>query len=370
MRRRRMNPEAAFPKVPGSFHLAMEQTLWEIVKEAAPAQRPALGRRRRVAAMVLAASLALCAAAGAVGARFGLFDFLRERDGEEAVQPGAQALLHQDLAAVSLEHVDVRITEAVYDGSDLRVVYSVRLRDAKEALEERELYDGEGAFLQAALADGVNLGGADWFTLDGVEHTMTGGSTAERRAGGEPGEMLVYVQIKLSSEDIHPQGDTATFGLALLTGRPRTEQTLTFTVPAKELPGVREAQPGQVYAFGITQVTVLDARLGPVRATASLRLDFAREVGAVDAMNQALNWADAQLVDAQGQPVSEGIQSQQSELPGEADTQRHLRIDLEFTPPAQYPERVYLAPFSFNGQDEYLADMTQAIELTKEENEP
>lgn len=368
MRQRRMNPEAAFPKVPGSFHLAMERTLGEIVDGAAPAQRPSLGRRRRMAAALLAATLALCAAAGAVGARFGLFDFLR--DGEGAGQPEARALLRQDLAAVSLEHVDVRIAEAVYDGSDLRVVYSVRLRGAKEPLEERELYGGEGAFLQAALADGVHLGGGDWFTLDGVEHTMTGGSTAERRAGGEPGEMLVYVHIKLSSADIHPQGDTAAFGLALLTGRPRAEQTLTFTLPAQKLPGVREAQPGQGYAFGITRVTVLDARLGPVRATASLRLDFAGETEAVDAMNQALNWADAQLVDAQGQPLSESVQSWQSALPGEADAQRHLRIDLEFAPPTQYPQRVYLAPFSFNEQGAYLADMTQAIELTKEGDKP
>lgn len=348
----------------------MERTLWEIVKEAEPAQKPSFGGKRRAAAVILAATLALCAAAGAVGVRFGLFDFLRERDGEEAIQPGAQTLLRRELAAVSLERVDVRVTEALYDGNDLRVVYSVRLRDAKETLEERELYDEKGGFLRAVRADGVNLDGGDWFIMDGIEYTMTGGSTIERRTGGEPGEMLVYVQIKLSSADIHPQDDTVTFGLALLTRKPRPEQTLTFTVPARGLPGVREAEPGQVYTFGITQVTVLDARLGPVRAMASLRLDFADGVEAVDAMNQALNWADAQLVDAQGHPVSQGAQSQQMPLPGEADGERHLRIDLEFVPPVQYPERVYLAPFSFNGQDEYRADMTQAIELAKEGNEP
>ncbi|HML45511.1 MAG TPA: DUF4179 domain-containing protein, partial [Clostridia bacterium] len=200
----------AFPAVPEAFQSAMDRAYDAIRSEAQRETPRAVFLKKRPMVWIAAAVLTLAVTAGiAAGLRTGVLDFLKAWYGPEAVQPGADALVQAHLAQVSLPETELTVREALYDGNNLRVVYSVRVKALKAMLTEEDLNDPNGAFRQAVARDGVNLGGGDWFTLNGADYSMTNGATMEQAIGDQPGELLVYVDIPLASAGIHPQADPA-----------------------------------------------------------------------------------------------------------------------------------------------------------------
>ncbi|HML45510.1 MAG TPA: hypothetical protein PKE04_02020, partial [Clostridia bacterium] len=145
---------------------------------------------------------------------------------------------------------------------------------------------------------------------------------------------------------------------------------VTFRLSVGELSGVFEAASGKTHTFGAVAATLLEARLSPVQAMVALQIDIDSQTSAAEAYNLMTAWKDAQLVDAEGERIGTVMSEAQASLPEEVtDGQRHLRIQYAFTPPASYPEQVFIAPFGFNDADQYGADMAQAVPLTEPEEE-
>lgn len=155
--------------------------------------------RRRLAVLILAGVLILALAAAAIATAFGyrIFGFPFPADYPTSyVQEGAQRLTRHNLAHVSYDHVDVDVREAIYDGKDLRVVYSVRDRNATELLTEKDKYHG----IAAALLDGVTCV-CDWVEVDGQTPNL---SDVAEEPGDLPGEMIYSIESLLSEQGIYP----------------------------------------------------------------------------------------------------------------------------------------------------------------------
>ena len=141
-------------------------------------------------------------------------------------QEGAEAFVTSGtLAHASFDHVDVDVLEAVFDGTELRVVYSVTNRSGEEV--ER---DGDTLTVPGEADDGVHM--CDSVRVNGQDAFFDDIYDAESDV---PGQVLHYLQTNLASWGVDVTGaDELTIGLPLL---PREEgirltPTLDFTISA------------------------------------------------------------------------------------------------------------------------------------------
>ena len=305
--------------------------------------------RRSAVAWALVAVL-LCAGTLGVaqGVRRGVFGFLW---GERDVLPEAAKLVRQDMASVTLGGTEIAVTESAYDGATLRLVMSVRVPEIERKLLYPELDDEGSEFCKALARDGVSAQYSfDLFTLNGEEHGMTGGSGGENAVGEENGEMLIYFELNLLGIDV-PEGEI-TVGLPV--GR-REGETVMLEIPAKasDLESVRDVTPevATMELEGGGTLTVVSARLSPIAAYATVRLDFPE--GAEDEAAVAFaRWQDFTFVDENGKPVCPYTELTGWGLPqGENDPALHFEASIRCKAAETYPDDLFLAYDGANGEN-------------------
>lgn len=310
--------------------------------------------RRRFAMIVLAVVLALALAAVAVGAAMqrGVFNFLYDfgfdRSGAQ-VQEAAQTLLRSNLASLSLAHVDLEVREAVYDGHDLRIVYSVteRGRSADNPFTEEDVYK---PVIDAGWDDGLTC--CDWLEVNGQDVYF---NDTFQAVGEKPGEMLYYLQTNLPAWGVTDVGDTMTIGLPMMRseeGPGYIPDALRFTIDATIPEGmVRKAAPVRV-TIGKVPFSLEEAEFSPVSGIVRIALH-----GDQAALYKLGNmWGYAQVYDAtDGAAV--GITSLNHWGYQDKD-----RIEIEFTvsAPAAWPQEMVIALPDREG----LADIDCRIPIT------
>lgn len=301
--------------------------------------RPKQGMsRKKLAAVILVAALMLALAAGALAwaIQRGVFNFLgvwTNQMSEMPVQEDAYSLLQSELCHVSYAHVDVDVREAVYDGHELRVVYSVWDRSATEMVTEDQL---TGIGLPAALEDGLVL--CDYVVVNDVRAdlglTFTG-------VGEKPGEILYYLSSNLAENGELEIGDTLTIGLPIMAGGENSTTAqyvpdgMTFTIPASIDP-----QLVQGAIVPITQtvdgvpITLEKAIFSPVSAAVTLRMD-----GEETAINDlAMRWGSAMLCGADGSAV--GVTQIWNWDYSSPDC---IRLNYTVYPPKEWPKEMWMA---------------------------
>ena len=352
--------EGAFPQRTARFDAAIDAALAQVHAQAAQSGRKARRGamlRRPALAWALAACLLLAGTLGvAEGARRGVFDFLW---GAQDVLPEAGKLARQDTAHLTLGNTELTVTESAYDGATLRFVLSVRCPEIGEKLTRAQLEDEQGTFLRALSRDGVSaMYSFDWFTLNGEEWSMTGGSGGETVPGEQNGEALMYFELNLTEINV-PEGDIE---IGLPVGRDAQGQRVMLTIPAQAptLDSVRDVTPQETFAIGGGTLTVVSARLSPMGAYATVRLDF--PAGAEeDAASAILAWQDYTFVDAQGNAVCPYTAKESWGLPqGETDAALHFEASIRCKASESYPDALYLAPMNAGA-----ADMSAAVRLAQ-----
>ncbi len=337
----------AYPEMPKSTALRLEHTLEKL--QSGAYEKSAQGAPKRIGFVMALAIVLLAAAIGtAACARLGVFDFMSRSGGRTGVLPGAQELVQTDLAALETEHARLAVTEAVYDGATLRLVYSITAKGIDAPLTEDDLSDGDSAFYQALRADGM-YPMCDWFRMNGEEYTMTAGTAGEQIPGGENGEMLGYLDIQLASEGIVPEGDfTAELPFVCENGE---WKYVEFTVKS-----AAQAQPLASLHAGKAEAEILAASVSPVRATTTLRVTMDSDATREETLFVFSDWKDAALVDAEGSALSDRENMQINR-----ETDDTLELSFTFLPTGA--EEVYLAPMTVDADDNWFVDMTRALKL-------
>lgn len=204
------------------------------VQRTAPARAPhRRAGRRKLAVIALIALLMLALAVGGVAytVRRGVLNFNEDWGWSNSLvyQEGAESFLVSGaLAHLELEHVTIDVIEAVTDGADLRVVYSVTNNEGLpvEGTAGTEYHDVPGA-----QEDGVHM--CDWIEINGQDAYF---DDAFEAPGEAPGQMLYYLQTNMPSWGVDITGcEELQIGLPIL---PRKEgerawQTIEFTIPAR-----------------------------------------------------------------------------------------------------------------------------------------
>ena len=132
----------------------------------------------------------------------------------------AQSLVQSDLFQAQYEHCELRVRETVFDGHQLRIVYS--LRDTRESavLSDEDIVSSS---IVAAQLDGI--GCCDYLTLDGQDVFL---DDTFQLLGDENAEMLYYLAANIP-EDVHV-GDVAEIRMPIgeldLQTRKRTHEVL------------------------------------------------------------------------------------------------------------------------------------------------
>ena len=325
----------AYPSMPENVQQRVDDTLLRLRTESAAGRTAHSTPRRRLSfALVLTLALTIAAVGTAAGIRLGVFDFMTNLFGQAGVLPEAEQLVHSDLAHVSLPNSALAVEEAVYDGGNLRIVYSVRSTNPALSIEE------------AAEADGISLYGCDWFFIGGEERHMTNGSAHASRLSPEGDRWLCYLDIYLASSGIVPEGDF-TVGLPL-TGK----EPVTFTVPGYQV----AADPIETETDTV-RVTMLSASLSPVRAYARLRIEKLPGVSSQGFEAALGDWKDAYLVDAEGNMLSAP-----AEILTDASEEGQW-IDLTYIFPPIKGEEVFFAPTIITPENEWMVDMTHALPM-------
>ena len=189
--------EKAFPDTPSLFHDRMAD-----VKEGKT------GHQRRLGKIALVCALALMVCGGAVAAmtHYGVFNFNPGfSDDYYFTLPGAEKMIHYNLAEEKTGGLTWKVKEAAYDGRVLRVLYSV----TAPGMEITE--DGiDGALADMHRKYGVSL------ECEGTGEIFVNGqgvnlSTTDYKPGQNPGEIEGWFDCKMEGYEtdgyVKPQGE-------------------------------------------------------------------------------------------------------------------------------------------------------------------
>ena len=254
---------------------------------------------------------------------FGFAKMVSLEGAEEFVSSGS-------LAHLELEHVTVDVLEAVYDGAELRVVYSLTAKSGEIVLSEH----AANAYLMPGEAEGdvhmcdfISVNGQDAYFYDTWE-----------APGDAPGQMLYYLQTNLPEWGVDVSGaQELTIGLPML---PREEGQrgwgqVTFTIPAA-VPGelVRSAVIEEARCGGHA-VTVERAVFSPLNGYIALRVEgLTREFYLTKMTNLCEVYGEDGFV----------LTPSRSEGPLHAQEDGSMVLGFAITPPENgWPERMILA---------------------------
>ena len=161
-------------------------------RAANPAHRGRVSRRRALALLLLAL-LALAVGGVAYTVRRGVLNFTEDFGFAPMVsQDGAdQLVISGSLAHVELDHTLIDVREAVYDGAELRIVYSLTDRSGQLHLAEH-------------VANGYEMPGYREGETQICDYVLVNGQNVDfdqdwEVPGDEPGQMLYYLQTNLSA---------------------------------------------------------------------------------------------------------------------------------------------------------------------------
>jgi hypothetical protein len=348
----------AYPAPPQDFKEGVALTLRVIQTQAG--QTPLRYARRLSFAPALAAILvlAMLTAGIAVGAHYGVFDFLGRDVGNSQVLPQAGELVQTNLGTLDLPHTLITAEEALYDGGSLQVVYSVQAKNLTKKPTLGDLYDpglglesSDSELSRALAADEVACyAGFDWFFINGEEHVMTNGSFGDATLDEETGKVYCYMNMQLASSGIVPKGD---FTVALPVAGPIGDRKLLeFTMKAGVAQGARYAMENEREA-----VTVESAFVTPVRVYVNLRVEAKAGADPERAKQVLADWNGALLVDASGRKIS-GLVEVYEDIPEEGKGSDFHYVFL----PAEAAE-AYVAPIMAGDAGSWAADMSRAIRV-------
>ena len=326
---------SAFDK--GLAHVEDRPSLrYEIMKKARGEQK--VKKKFSVAMVCAMVVLMTTTVALAAGVHLGVFDFMTNLFGQDTVLPQAQELVTSDLAVMELENTTLKVEEAVYDGGNLRVVYSVASNNESQTIEE------------AALADRVSLNGCDWFLINDEEIVMTNGSYFGNLLSPEEDRMLCYMDIYLASSNIVLQEE---FKVSLpLIGSGKDAEYATFTVPGYDV-----AENLVKTKTDSVNVTLLSSSISPVRTYARLRIERLPDVSAESYEAALYDWQDAYLVDKQGTKLSAPVEIL---VDGSVDGEW---IEQTYVFPPVEADEIYFASTVITTQDEWIVDMNHALQI-------
>ena len=271
--------------------------------------------------------------------------------GGGGVLDGAEKLVQTNLGRLDLQNTVIAAEEAVYDGGNLRVVYSVQAKSVSAPLAQADIDDPDSAFCKALSSDGINHDGScDWFVLGGTEYSMTNGSTGDAVFDADSGKLYCYLDIQLASAGIIPTGD---FAVKLpLAGEIIARKTLDFTVKASAASQTKAAIQTEH-----ASVTLLSTFVSPVRTYASIRIEMKDGSALAQADEVFEAWRDVVLADAEGKEIG----TLQDLLA--ANLEDGKRVDYSYTFLPVDMAEVYLAPIIIDEKTEWVGDMNQALRL-------
>ena len=145
--------EKAFPDTPAAFHNRMLAVAADVKKE----KKGMNGKLFLRAALVCLLALSLTGGALAAANHYGVLNFRSNWESHYFTLPGAEDMIHYDLAEVRTGKLTWKVKEAAYDGRVLRVLYSVRDTEADAPLTGSDpftdyyenMYQNHGVALEA-----------------------------------------------------------------------------------------------------------------------------------------------------------------------------------------------------------------------------
>ena len=247
-------------------------------------EEPVMKRKISLSAIIAIALLAVTAVAFALTDGFGLFDLMGQGKREEfaVVQKEAYDLVQKNLASVSFDHVDVTVTEAVYDGKYLRIVHSTKERDAQAPFDDEKVYGGGFSF-EAAEKDGVWWSSLDFAIVNGRGVNPLG--EAGVHAGKQNGETHAWIQYDLSEMEV---GDDLTVVLPIRGKQSIDNKELSFTMSVKDLPGVRHIQAIPDARFNDYSLHLAEMLISPIRVYA--RVEMTADAGVTAERCDEIMW--------------------------------------------------------------------------------
>ncbi len=329
-------------------------------------------RRALVIALIAALLLALLGVAYAIFGR-NVFNFYFDAGwpkSEGTVQDSAYQLLNSNLKHTSLAHTDIDVLEAVYDGHELRVVYSLWWRDATEAFpaiqKVREVNGQKMEEIDASCfeADGIAQM-CDWLEVNGESVYFYDTWTV---MGDKPGQVLYYLQTNLFEYDVDI-GEELTIGLPLLKvpyTRADGSQTMahlptaetTFTIPVAQGEGLYyQLVPMEAKTIGGYPMLVAMGYFSPVNGIMRIEIiDSNHEMGFKDYMNEypitqyaSTWWERGMLCDMDWSPI--GITQGESWGPTwDEDGSGKCIATFSITPPDAWPQQMQLVLMDENGE--------------------
>lgn len=284
--------------------------------------------------------LTMLTAAIAVGARYGVFDFMGHIFGEANVLPQATELVQTNLGILDLPNTIITAEEALYDGGSLQVVYSIEAKNMSRKPTEADLdnpilgmSNPNSELSKALMADAIYYYASfDSFFINDTEHPMTNGSFGDTMFDQESGKIYCYMNMQLASSGIIPQGDF-TVGLPVAGKTWRDKKLLEFTMK-----GNVAQSPKPLLETEFETIKIQSVFASSVRIYVNLQVEAKEDTAPEKAEDLLLNWQYASLVDFDGNELSEPIEMYLG------NTENRSAYDYYYTfPPVDLAE-VYLAP--------------------------
>ncbi len=353
-------------------------------------RRHAITARRAVMiALIAALILALLGVAYAIFGR-NVFNFYFDAGWPKSkgtVQDSAYELLNSNLLHTSLAHTDIDVLEAVYDGHELRLTYSLWWREATQTYPEIEkVYQmGERTFTEIDAscfeADGIAQM-CDWLEVNGESVFFYDTWTA---MGDKPGQVLYYLQTNLFEYDVDI-GEKLTIGLPLLKvpytrddgyqtmARLPTAET-TFTIPVTRKEGLfYRLTPMEPQIIGGYPMLADMGYFSPVNGIMDIKIiDANHEMAPNDYMNvypiteYASDWWERGILcDMDFNPI--GITQGESWGPmWDEDGSGKCIVTFSITPPEKWPEQMQLVLMDKDGNPVKDKALVFSIEADKKE---
>lgn len=236
---------------------------------AAAHRTPHRARPRKALLIALITVLLLALAVGGVAysVHRGVLNFTEDFGFAKMVsQSGSEAFVSSGtLAHLELEHVDIDVLEAVYDGAELRVVYSLTDHSGELHLAEHsDTYVMPGTEEgEVTMCDYILVNGQDAYFYDSWE-----------APGDHPGQMLYYLQTNLPSWGVDVTGaEELVIGLPLFPldpENPRERRKLEFTIPADPPEGLIRRATVKESSAGGHNVYVVNSVFSPLNGYVEL----------------------------------------------------------------------------------------------------
>lgn len=227
-------------------------------------------RRALMIALLVLLLLALAVGGVAYSVHRGVLNFTEDFGFARMVSlEGADSFVTSGpLAHLKLPHVIIDVTEAVYDGAELRIVYSLTDPDGELTLAEHV----ENGYVMPGSEEGeVHM--CDFVSVNGQDAYF---NNTWEMPGDAPGQMLYYLQTNLPEWGVDVSGaQTLSIGLPML---PRPEGERAFAQVEFEIPAVvpgdllLQASLEDVHCGG-HDVSIGQATFSPLNGYIALRID-------------------------------------------------------------------------------------------------